>query len=161
VLSVVLLLAPGADRPALRSLVTDHVAATYGALTRLCPMCASATHGRPHVTDRHDLHLSFAYADGLAVVAVADHPLGVDIEAEGGRRVPVGHADLAAWTRTEAAVKLAGTGIRGEPPPGAHVVDLTDLPEGYVGALATWRGQPGNGGSAASYSQGRSSAATS
>jgi 4'-phosphopantetheinyl transferase len=165
VVTVVILRAAGADPTALRTLVTNHVAAAYGDVTRLCPQCGSATHGRPHITGRHDLHVSISYADGLAVVAIADHPVGVDVEADGP--APSGFVDRAEWTRAEAALKLTGEGVRRDPwepvAAGIETVPLIQLPAGYVGTLARWAGtaQPGNAGSAASYSQGLSSAPTS
>lgn len=120
---VTALLLPGADRPALRSAVESYV----GPTTRLCPRCGSAAHGRPHArrhgpahapadspADPAPTHLSIAYAPGLAVVARADGPVGVDVEPA-DRTPPPGVPDLAAWTRVEAVLKLTGEGLARDP----------------------------------------------
>lgn len=95
--------------------------------------------------------MSISYADGLSAYAVAPAPVGLDIEMDG--RPLDGFADRAAWTRVEATLKLTGVGLRRDPwhavPEGIETLPLTELPDGYVGTLATWA-QPGNAGSSAS-----------
>ena len=101
-----------------------HLGAT---VSRLCPHCGSADHGRPRLPERH---LSLAYAEGLVAIAVSDRPVGVDVERKGH----------LAWTRAEAVLKLTGEGVRRDP---ATVRDdqawtLTLAPPaGYVATLAS------------------------
>ncbi|MFC6714540.1 4'-phosphopantetheinyl transferase family protein [Branchiibius cervicis] len=118
-------------------------------LDRTCERCG-APHGRPR-TD--GAHLSIAHADGTALVAVSDAPVGVDLEPV-GRAVPIdsGAADLADWVRKEAALKLTGDGLRlslalieidsgrvtrwpSEPLPDLMVHDLAV--DGFMAAAAT------------------------
>lgn len=145
---VSLLHQPGADRDALRAAAVRAVAG-QGALVRLCPHCGSPSHGRPRIAGRPDLHVSLAYADGLAALVVADVPVGVDVEADG--TAPEGFPDRAAWTRAEAALKLSGEGLRCDPwapvRDGVDVVALAGLPGGYVGSLATYSGRGGSSSS--------------
>ncbi len=94
--------------------------------SRLCPHCGSADHGRPRLTGAH---LSLAYADGLVAIAMADVPVGVDVESDGH----------LAWTRAEAVLKLTGEGVRRDPSTvrddEAWTVTL-EAPSGYVATLA-------------------------
>ncbi|MFF2327299.1 MULTISPECIES: 4'-phosphopantetheinyl transferase family protein [unclassified Streptomyces] len=115
-----------------------HLAARLGvpppqvALTReRCPVCG-APHGRPAVVGGSP-HFSLAYSDDLALVAVADTPVGVDMERipppdvvdgliphlhprERDELValPEGERPLAfarTWVRKEAYLKGLGTGL--------------------------------------------------
>ncbi len=130
----------GAGRALLREQVQAEVAASYGEVGRLCPHCGSTEHGRPRVLGRPDVFVSVSYAGPLAVLATAAVPVGVDVEADGP--APEGFADLAAWTRAEAALKLTGEGLRRDPwaalPEGVRWSALDGLPAGYVGSVATW-----------------------
>lgn len=78
-------------------------------LDRTCERCGGP-HGRPRVTGAN---VSVAHADGTALVAVGDAPVGVDLEPL-GRVVPddSGATDLVDWVRKEAALKLTGDGLR-------------------------------------------------
>lgn len=109
-------------------------------VTRLCPHCGGADHGRPRLVGS-DLRASIAYAGGLVAVAWGAGDVGVDVErvTDPPRRLErLGVPDLAAWTRIEALAKAAGTGLRDWPD--VVLPDLPtrrlELPEGYVGAVA-------------------------
>lgn len=124
------------------SWVRDHA----GALRRLCPHCASTAHGQPRVPGQH---ISLAYAPGLVVVALANAPVGVDVEVDGA--APEGFADRLAWTRVEAMLKATGQGLQRDPTTVLESEAWTDrlpLPASYVGSVAvvgqreprvTWR----------------------
>lgn len=150
----------GSGREALRALaerlLLEHTGAT--GVVRLCPRCGGADHGRPLLTGAGPLpHVSLAYADGLVALAWShDGPVGVDVEREGP---PVGtYGDRKAWTRAEALLKHAGTGLAHDPRDGLpDDVPTHDLgaPDGYVGTVAgrgvSWRlaGPAAPGGRAA------------
>jgi 4'-phosphopantetheinyl transferase len=125
-----------------------------GAVTsgRLCPACGSAAHGRPWV--RHDgrpVHVSLSRSGPHLVTALAEVPVGVDVEVARvdvlpelvlapGESADLESGDLAqTWARKEAILKARGTGLT--TPMSAVVLaderwqDL-DAPEGYVAALA-------------------------
>lgn len=74
-----------------------------------CDRCGRA-HGRPTVTvgGRPGPHVSLAHAGGMAIVAVADHAVGVDLE-------PADDGDRRAWVRTEAILKATGHGLDVDP----------------------------------------------
>lgn len=91
-------------------------------------------HGKPALADAADLHFNLSHSDGLALIAVGNAPLGVDVEAQ--RPMPDA-ADIAAitcsagerallstagaadyqqrffqiWTRKEAYAKARGLGL--------------------------------------------------
>lgn len=137
-----------AGRGALRALAERLLVAHTGAtgVVRLCPHCGGGDHGQPVLTGAGPLpRVSIGYADGLVAVAWSrEGPVGVDVEADGP---PVGaYGDRRSWTRTEALLKHAGTGLAHDPrdglPAGVPTYDLA-VPEGYVGTVAgrgvSWR----------------------
>ncbi|MCM2387919.1 4'-phosphopantetheinyl transferase family protein [Streptomyces albipurpureus] len=102
---------------------------------RPCPECGDLEHGPPRVI--HPVNpwwISISHTNGCAMLAIAPHEIGVDVE----RQRPIWSADLAAkvltaaecaelstigdpvrrdrgflacWTRKEATLKAVGTGI--------------------------------------------------
>ncbi|MFB7008681.1 MULTISPECIES: 4'-phosphopantetheinyl transferase family protein [unclassified Streptomyces] len=103
------------------------------ALTREpCPVCGGP-HGRPTVAGGTPPYFSLAYSGGLCLIALADTPVGVDMERIPPSDVvsglaadlhPVERAELAglpederprafarAWVRKEAYLKGLGTGL--------------------------------------------------
>jgi hypothetical protein len=123
-----------ATRAEQRALAEAAVADRAGRLTRICPWCGSTDHGQPRVAEGH---VSLAYCAGFVVVALADAPVGVDVEVAGV--APAGFADIGAWTRAEAVLKATGEAMRRDPGT-AEAVDAwtgpLDLPAPYVGWLA-------------------------
>ena len=110
------------------------------AVDRTCPDCGKP-HGRPVLTEPstgHGLQVSVSHSGGLVGVAVAQHPIGLDVEAVDRRvdllslaEVFLSPVELEAlesaglgedpehlllwWTRKEAVLKLLGTGLRQQP----------------------------------------------
>lgn len=115
----------------------DAVERAVGPTTRLCPRCGSTGHGRPRAAD--GVPLSLARADGVVLLARADAPVGVDVEAVTG---PDDDAALRAWTRAEAVLKAHGTGLARDP--GTLGTDEQEgvrtaavpLPAGWVATVA-------------------------
>ncbi len=107
-----------------------------------CARCGGE-HGRIRVTGV-EAAASVSYAPGWAVVAVADGPgaIGVDAapaHAQGLDRVLPG-ADARAWARTEAVLKADGRGLEVDPAR-VHVVEAADGRwTGAVDAGAAWEG---------------------
>lgn len=125
-----------------------------GAVTsgRLCPACGGDGHGRPWL--RHPgrpVHASLSRSGPHLVTAIAEEPVGVDVEVAAlgilpelvlapGESGDLDPRDLArTWARKEAILKARGTGLA---TPMSSVLlaaerwwDLT-APEGYVAALA-------------------------
>lgn len=97
------------------------------ALTRCCSVCGAA-HGRL-VCDDPGVHVSLARAGNLALIAICDAPVGVDLEEirrtafDGFGGVALGPGERArslperarAWTRKEAVLKAAGLGLTVDP----------------------------------------------
>lgn len=104
-------------------------------LVRLpCPLCGGP-HGRPAVAGGVGPHFSLSHTDGLALLAFADRPVGVDIERLPSvstvadvaaslhpqeqselAELPTAERALASarcWTRKEACLKGTGEGLAG------------------------------------------------
>ncbi|NWF30218.1 4'-phosphopantetheinyl transferase superfamily protein [Streptomyces sp. PKU-EA00015] len=112
---------------------------------RTCAHCGDRTHGKPVVeTAGAGPDFSLSHVGGLAVVAVSDRAVGVDIEdaavgeqplasalTERERATCASYADFARlWTRKEALLKSVGKGL-GIHPRRIEVLDSTpaELPE--------------------------------
>jgi hypothetical protein len=137
-----------ATRADQRAVATRWVEAAAGALTRMCPHCGSVEHGRPSAPGRF---VSLSYTRGLVLVALAEAPVGVDVERDGP--VVPGFADTAAWTRAEALLKASGEGLRRGPTAAEDVTAWAvrlDLPTPYVG----WVAVLGTGDVAVSWAEG-------
>ena len=82
-------------------------------LRQSCPRCGGP-HGRPSVeiAGSRGPHVSLAHAGDLAMVAVGDRPLGIDIEPIGDDTYGI---DLRTWVRTEAVLKATGVGLEVDP----------------------------------------------
>lgn len=65
--------------------------------------------GKPTFADRADLHFSLAHSAGMAVAALSDAPLGVDVENLSS--FPYDIAEPYAWTEMESVGKLLGCGV--------------------------------------------------
>lgn len=99
------------------------------------------THGKPALADLSSpLRFNLSHSGDLALVAVTQgREVGVDIQKIKPRR------DLAfykAWTRREAIVKCAGTGLLAPPPPGPVAVTTLDAGSEYAAALAIAGDEP-------------------
>lgn len=92
------------------------------AVTHECARCGATDHGRPRPLGAEggdlDLGLSLARAGDLVLAAVADGPVGVDLEPLGGaaaREVTMHPSErgdpLRAWVRKEALLKATGLGL--------------------------------------------------
>ena len=65
--------------------------------------------GKPTFAGHEDLHFSLAHSSGMAVGALSDEPVGVDVE-----HLPSFPFDIAepyAWTEMESVGKLLGCGV--------------------------------------------------
>ena len=129
---VVLREGPATDGAALLRGLVAEVASVDPDLVRIgrrCPRCGSVDHGVPRLLDPDlDLFLSLSRSDGRQLVAVADVPVGVDIESmagtapsEGMQLAPGEHATPGpdgpwrTWTRKEAVLKATGRGVSLDP----------------------------------------------
>lgn len=87
-------------------------------------------HNKPMLTDFPEIHFSISHCKKAILVAVSDHPVGVDVEAirpvsealirrtmnecEAKEILSAAHPEIRFaeyWTKKEAVVKLRGTGI--------------------------------------------------
>ncbi len=128
------------DRAAQRAAAEGLLVSELGlsGVVRLCPRCGSSSHGCPRALGSpKPVHVSLAYAGGLALVAWGARPVGVDVERDVLGRDAGAFGDLAAWTRTEAVLKATGEGLARDPAdaPPWWTAPL-ELPAGWVGAVA-------------------------
>ena len=65
--------------------------------------------GKPTFTKFPDLHFSLAHSTGMAVGALSDMPIGVDVEHLPS--FPYDVAEPFSWTEMESVGKLIGCGI--------------------------------------------------
>ena len=65
--------------------------------------------GKPAFADRVDLHFSLAHSAGMAVGALSNAPIGVDVEHLPS--FPYDVAEPYAWTEMESVGKLLGCGV--------------------------------------------------
>lgn len=122
--------------------------------------------GKPRLAEPAGFEFNVSHSGGLAVVALAALPVGVDVEAVAprgrdlaalaARALPpaeataIGAAEpaerralfFAAWTRHEARLKCGGGGFGGPPPSGPVAVAELELGDGYAGAVAIAAEQP-------------------
>ena len=126
-------------RALLRELGADDV-------TAVCPNCGGA-HGRPLTSAGQ---ASIAHADGVTLVALGEHPLGVDLERSDAQ--PPGMT-ARRWTEIEAVLKADGRGLAVAPERirfterravlDGTVYELEQLAiDGFVATLATARAAP-------------------
>ena len=93
---------------------------------------------RPETSEsgsRRPLHFNLSHSADLALIAVADRDVGIDVELIRPRRSTAFYEE---WARHEATVKCLGTGLTGprpvpEPP---VAVRMLDVEPGFVAALA-------------------------
>jgi 4'-phosphopantetheinyl transferase len=109
---------------ALRRLLADRLGIAPGEVVftrESCPVCG-APHGRPAVAGAA-AHFSLAYSGGLSLIALADTPVGVDMECVPSPRAVTGivpelhpreQAELAVLPEDERALAFALTWVRKE-----------------------------------------------
>ena len=115
------------------------------------PQIALSDRGKPYFPEHPDVHFNLSHTSGAVLVALADQPVGVDIE----RVRPVGRrtmerlagvtneqAFFQSWVRREARSKRSGDGIgtmmRSETPLqyGERYYEVEAFP-GYAAGVAT------------------------
>ena len=109
-----------------------------------CRRCGGP-HGVPRVAGHPDLHLSLSHAGNRVALAVADAPVGIDVETTAATTFP-GFAAVALadgerawtdleravlWTRKEAVLKATGHGL--VVPPTALTVSAANQPPALLG----------------------------
>lgn len=111
-----------AARTLVRELLDEFTGSTGGdwSIVQRCATCGGP-HGRPQLVGERSgaLHLSWAHSDGLVAAAVADGPVGIDVEHTRGDPPPLprhGGPPLdrwLGWVRGEALVKLGVVDLDG------------------------------------------------
>ncbi|MBO1755081.1 4'-phosphopantetheinyl transferase superfamily protein [Allobranchiibius sp. CTAmp26] len=153
----------GTDGTPVRDLVRDGLAGSGldpddVRVAHLCPRCGGSAHGRPFLVgpDRAP-YLGVSRTEGLVVVALAQVPVGVDVEpadrhVSSSVSAMILHPDergdpLRSWVRKEAVLKATGEGLTTQPSSlsveggavrrGGLTVLVRDVDvDGYVMALA-------------------------
>jgi 4'-phosphopantetheinyl transferase len=99
-------------------------------------------HGKPALAGRPDLRFSVSDSGDLALVALARHDVGIDIERIRDRPAARRAAELGVerfferWTRTEASGKALGTGLLGSGGREALSCTSLDVGPGFAAAVA-------------------------
>ena len=121
---------------------------------RTLPTIAAGEHGKPYFPGHPEVHFSLSHTAGAAAAALAEVPVGVDIERirpvsvrtmERVAGVRTETAFFRSWVRREARVKRTGNGIvtmmRSETPlnRGEYYYEVEAFP-GYAAGVAA--GQP-------------------
>ena len=144
-----------ASRAALRELLGRRLGVAPTAVD-----LAVGAHGKPGLACPTGLEFNLSHSGGLALIALAEVPVGVDVEQVRARRTdlaaiaaraldPDTAAAIAAaeperrpalffpaWVRLEARLKCGGAGLGGPPAAGPVAVADLDLGPGYAGAVA-------------------------
>ncbi len=144
-----------ASRALLRRVASEFGQSLPDKIPRRCPACGSGAHGPPALG--RGLYASLTRRATLVAVAVADHPVGIDLEepdvtvpksalvfSERERRwleTASGPDSVWMWTAKEAVGKLKGNGLIGsdsvEVPrhPGGRWAEVSDRQKGAVGVV--------------------------
>jgi 4'-phosphopantetheinyl transferase len=124
-------------------------------------------HGKPQLAREARLEFSLSHSEGLALIAVAGRPVGIDVEAirpgrdlRGPAERVLPAADVAAldaaspgertavfyraWAQHEARLKCLGTGLGGPPTAARVALKDLDVPSGYAAAVAVAAAAVGN-----------------
>ena len=129
-------------------------------VAQCCPTCGGP-HGKPAIAGFPGLHVSLAHSRGVVAAAAGFGPIGIDVEALGGRPVSAGELDsvlapreilaqaragndqlalLRQWVRKEALVKIGVATLTT-----LSSVDLADLPLDGEGSNGQARNHGWNG----------------
>lgn len=128
---------------------------------RLCPLCASARHGRPWLRyDDRPLPVSLSRASPHLVTVISAAPVGIDVESvvaldrawdpalvlAPGEQAHTTLERARTWVRKEAVLKARGTGLT-TPMCSVRLAEEDwydlDAPDGFVAALAGAGAGPG------------------
>jgi 4'-phosphopantetheinyl transferase len=135
------------------------VLASYLELAPAAIELEAGGNGKPRLREELGLQFNLSHSEGLALVAVAARPVGIDVEAIrpardlralAERALPA--TDLAAldaapeaerpavfysaWTRHEARLKCLGSGLQVPPPATQVAVQELEVAPEYAGAVA-------------------------
>jgi phosphopantetheinyl transferase len=149
---------PAAGRATARA-ATRSILAAYLGIEAGAVELVGGEGGKPRLAAPAALSFNLSHAAGLGLIAIAAVEVGIDVERLrprrdlarlAARRLPAADAEAvakaseaereglfyAAWTRHEARVKCAGTGIFGPPPRPEVVAIPLEIDSGYAAALA-------------------------